>query len=505
MRILFLFMAKLKSYYGLCNLKGDCNMKNKELLDFDDLHKGKKVLDPTVKQLYQVIENSYDGIYITDGDANTIFLNKSYEKITGMKRSDMIGKNMRYLVENKYLSQSGTLLVLESGKNATVEQKFKTGKTVLVSSSPIFNDKGEITMVVTNVRNVTELYELKEQMKKNMELTQKYYSQLEGMRQQLLRFSDIIAKDEKMLNTLEMARKVAKVDTTVLLLGETGVGKEKIGKYIHKNSSRSNRSFIKIDCGSIPCNLIESELFGYEKGAFTGANKDGKIGLFELADGGSIFLDEIGELPLDMQVKLLRVLQEGEIKKVGGTDTIKIDVRVIAATNRNLKEMVEKKTFREDLYYRLNVVPITILPLRERKDDVEPLISHFMCVFNKKYDFNKIITTAAVDSLKKYKWPGNVRELKNIIERVIIMSSGDKILRSDLPIKEVWDSDVSGSNMWNENLTLKEAVENLEESIIESSLEKHGNVRDAAKELGINASTLVRKRKRYKNKHVLQK
>ena len=216
-------------------------------------------------------------------------------------------------------------------------------------------------------------------------------------------------------------------------------------------------------------------------------------------------MDEVGELPLDMQVKLLRVLQEGEIKKVGGTDTIKIDVRVIAATNRNLKEMVEKKTFREDLYYRLNVVPITILPLRERKDDVEPLISHFMCVFNKKYDFNKIITTAAVDSLKKYKWPGNVRELKNIIERVIIMSSGDKILRSDLPIKEVWDSDVSGSNMWNENLTLKEAVENLEESIIESSLEKHGNVRDAAKELGINASTLVRKRKRYKNKHVLQK
>lgn len=500
-----MFMMKLKVAVLYVILKGDCNMSDKELLEFDNLYKGKKVMALTMKQLYQIIENSYDGMYITDGEANTLFLNKSYEKITGMKRIDMIGKNMRYLVENKYLSQSGTLIVLKSKKNVTIEQKFKTGKTVLVSSSPVFDDNGEITFVVTNVRNVTELYELKEQVKKNMELTEKYYSQLEGIRQQLLKFSDIIAKDEKMLNTLEMAKKVAKVDTTVLLLGETGVGKEKIAKYIHKNSSRSNKSFIKIDCGSIPYNLIESELFGYEKGAFTGANKEGKIGLFELADGGSIFLDEIGELPLDMQVKLLRVLQEGEIKKVGGTEVIKIDVRVVAATNRNLKDMVEKKTFREDLYYRLNVVPIKILPLRERKNDIEPLITHFLSVFNKKYDFNKIITPAALDSLKEYKWPGNVRELKNIIERVIIMSSGNKILRSDLPIKEVWDSDVSSSNMWSDKLTLREAVENLEESIIESSLEKHGNVREAAKELGINASTLVRKRKKYKNKPVLQK
>ncbi|MFL0194263.1 sigma-54 interaction domain-containing protein [Clostridium sp. WILCCON 0269] len=481
-------------------------MKNKGLLGFEGVSNGDvKDLESTIKQLYQIIENSYDGIYITDGEANTIFLNKSYEKITGIERSAMIGKNMRYLENNKYISKSCTLMVLESGKNVTIEQKFKTGKTAVVSSSPIFNDIGEITMVVTNVRNVTELYELKEQVKKNRELTQKYYSQLEAMKKQLLKFSDIIAKDEKMLTTLEMARKVAKVDTTVLLLGETGVGKEKVAKYIHKNSSRNGKSFIKIDCGSIPYNLIESELFGYEKGAFTGANKEGKIGLFELADGGTIFLDEVGELPLDMQVKLLRALQEGEIKKVGGTDTVKIDVRVIAATNRNLEEMVEKKTFREDLYYRLNVVPITILPLRERKDDIEPLISHFMCVFNKKYDFNKVITAGAVDSFKTYKWPGNVRELKNIIERVIIMSTGDKILRSDLPIKEVWDSSVPTTDVWNKNLTLKEAVENLEESIIESSLEKHGNVRGAAKELGIDASTLVRKRKKYKNKHVLQK
>ncbi|UZW13610.1 sigma 54-interacting transcriptional regulator [Clostridium pasteurianum] len=481
-------------------------MQNRELLKFDDLSQEDiDTLRFRIKQLYQVIESSYDGIYITDGNANTIFINRSYEEITGMKRTEMIGKNMKYLKNNNYISDSGTLMVLKSGKNVTIEQEFKSGKTVLVSSSPIFNEKGDITMVVTNVRDVTELYELKEQLKKNKELTEKYYSQVEAMRNQLLNFSDLVAEDSKMIYILEVAEKVAKVDTTVLLLGETGVGKEKIAKYIHKNSTRKSKSFVKIDCGAIPENLIESELFGYEKCAFTGANKYGKIGLFELGDGGTIFLDEVGELPLNMQVKLLRVLQEGEIKRVGGTDTIKVDVRIIAATNRNLEDMVNKNTFREDLYYRLNVVPITILPLRKRKDDIEPLIKHFLNTFNKKYRFNKVITCSAINCLREYKWPGNVRELRNIIERIVIMSSGDNILKSDLPIKEIWSNHEVKPQFHNKNITLKEAVEGLEQSLIESAFEKYGNVRSAAKELGIDASTLVRKRKRYKNKYMLQK
>lgn len=454
-----------------------------------------------INRLYAIIENCYDGIYITDGDANTLFVNKAYEKITGMKVKEMLGKNMRYLEKNKYISKSGTLMVLDRGKSVTIEQRFKTGKKVLVSSNPIFDDNGDITMVVTNVRDVTELYELKEKLNKNKKLAEKYYSQVEAMRKQLVKFSDLIAEDDNMIRTLEMAKKVAKVDTTVILLGETGVGKEKVAEYIHKNSNRSGKSFIKIDCGSIPNNLIESELFGYEGGAFTGAKKDGKIGLFELADGGTIFLDEVGELELNMQVKLLRVLQEGEIKRVGGVNTIKIDVRIISATNRNLREMVKKKVFREDLYYRINVVPITIAPLRKRKGDIEPLIENFLSAFNKKYDLHKVITCGAIDSLKDYKWPGNVRELKNIIERLVIMSSGNKILRSDLPIKEVYGSNKSGLEIESKNITLREAVEKVEESLIESAFEKHGNVRDAAAELGINASTLVRKRKRYRNKN----
>jgi len=480
-------------------------MKIKYLLDYNNIDADDSDMHYRLRQLYDIIESSYDGIYITDGEANTILVNKSYEKVTGMKREEMLGKNMEYLQKERIVSKSATILVLKNKKSVTIEQEFKNGKQVLVSSNPIFDTDGNITMVVTNVRDVTELYELKEQLEKNLELAQKYYSEIEVMRKHLLGNSDIIAEDEKMLAVLDIAKKVAKVDTTVLLLGETGVGKEEVAKFIHKNSNRINNTFLNINCGAIPENLIESEFFGYEKGAFTGANKEGKIGMFELADKGTLFLDEIGELPLDMQVKLLRVLQENEFKRVGGTVNIKVNVRVIAATNRNLKEMVEKKLFREDLYYRLHVIPLTILPLRERKLDIEPFINHFLDVFNKKYDLNKTITQGAMNCLKQYEWPGNVRELKNIIERVCIMCADDKISRSDLPIVGVGECDDEKFIVENKYLSLKDAVEKLEASMIENAFEKHGNVRSAAKELGIDASTFVRKRKRYEEHNLLQK
>lgn len=451
-----------------------------------------------------VIESSYDGIYITDGDANTIKVNKAYENITGLKREDMIGKNMRKLVRDGVISNSATLEVLRTKKPITIDQSFKTGKKALVSGSPIFNESGQITMVVTNVRDVTQLYELNEQLAKHRELSQKYHSEIEAMRSQLLNSTDIIAEDKSMLNTLRMAKRVANVDTTVLLLGETGVGKEEVAKYIHKNSKRSKKQFIKINCGAIPANLIESELFGYEKGAFTGANKEGKMGLFEISDGGTIFLDEIGELPLDMQVKLLRVLQEREIERIGSVKPIKIDVRVIAATNRNLEDMVTKKIFRQDLYYRLNVVPIVIPPLRDRKGDIAPLVQHFLEILNKKYELNKSFTKSSMHCFAEYNWPGNVRELKNVVERVVIMSSSDKILESELPIQNklgILDGELKNCK---DDVNLKEMIEKVEFKFINNAFERYGNVRDAAKSLGIDASTLVRKRKKYSAKYVLQ-
>jgi len=482
-------------------------MKPNSLLDYSIINGDEEELRYRVKQLYGILENSHDGIFLTDGDANTIFINKAYEKIADVKRDQILGKNMELLEKKGIISKSSTLMVLKNKKSITIEQEFKNGKKVLVSSSPIADDKGNIVMVVTNVRDVTELYELEEELEKKIELTQKYYSELELMRKQIHENSDIVAVDKKMIAVLEAARKVSKVDTTVLLLGETGAGKEVVAKFIHRNSNRTDKAFIKVNCGAIPGNLIESELFGYVKGAFTGANREGKIGMFELADKGTIFLDEIGDLPLDMQVKLLRVLQDEEIKRVGGTSTIKIDVKVIAATSRNLKEMVDSKLFRADLYYRINIIPIKIPALRDRVDDIEPLIMYFLGVLNEKYSMNKTISQGALKFLKHYEWPGNVRELRNIIERVSIMSLGNKIMSEDLMIAGInsYSSEVDEFSAERINSSMKDAVEKLEASMIESAFKKHGNVRAAAKDLGIDASTFVRKRQRYEEKKVLQK
>jgi transcriptional regulator with PAS, ATPase and Fis domain len=296
---------------------------------------------------------------------------------------------------------------------------------------------------------------------------------------------------------LEFSQRIAKVDTTVLLLGETGVGKEEIAKFIHRNSLRKDRPFVKINCGAIPANLIESELFGYEKGAFTGALQQGKLGMFEVAEGGTLLLDEIGELPLKMQVKLLRALQEQEITRVGGTKSIKIDVRILAATNRNLEKMVREKIFREDLYYRLNVVPVNIPPLREREKDILPLAYLFLEQFNKKYGLKKRFSFSTNACFLDYSWPGNIRELKNIVERVVVTSKENEILIEDLPegicknkIEKIGERD-------SDIIPLKDALGKIEKELIEKAYEKFGSVRSAAKALGIDASTFVRKRQKY--------
>lgn len=456
----------------------------------------------TCEELANIIESSFDGIYVTDGQANTLKVNKSYENITGLNRKDLLNRNMYDIEREGYISKSSTLKVLKTKKTNTALQEFNTGKKALVSSNPIFDSEGNITMVVTNVRDVTELYELEEELAKNKELQEKYYSEIEIMRTHYLNLSDIIVKDKSMLNLLEVAKRVASVDTTILILGETGVGKEEVAKFIHKNSNRNTENFIKINCGAIPPNLIESELFGYVKGAFTGANKEGKMGLLEVANGGTIFLDEVGELPLDVQVKLLRVLQEGEVERIGALKPIKIDVRVLAATNRNLEEMIKEKTFREDLYYRLSVVPLIIPPLRERREDIVPIAMHYISKLNSRYNLNKIFSAEAMNALYSYHWPGNVREVKNIVERVMVISSKDTIYKSDLPM--IKSSNHNENSIELEHISsLEEAVERVEAGLISRAFKKTGNVRAAAKILGVDASTFVRKRKKYLEKGLL--
>ena len=449
-------------------------------------------------KLDAVIENSFDGIYITDGDANTIKVNKAYELITGLKRSEVIGCNMRDLMKQNIISVSGSLLAIQKRHPVTLHQQFKTGKKALITSSPVFDKEDNITMVVTNVRDLTEIYNLKEEVARSKMRSPRSLDELESIREKLSHTSeDLVCVDENSLAVLHLANKVAALDTTVILFGETGVGKEMFAKYIYQNSSRKDKPFIKVNCGAISPSLVESELFGYEKGAFTGANRNGKIGLFEVADKGTIFLDEIGELPLDMQVKLLRVLQEQEIERIGGTSPVKVDVRVIAATNRNLEEMVADKTFREDLYYRLMVFPITIPPLRERPDDILPLLDLFMTTFNKKYSFQKVFTPLALQFIQNYNWPGNIRELKNIVERAMIISNDDHITSEDLPFIQQEKKPVIHTKLPTETTNLKKMIEQIELEYISLAYEKYGNVRDAAESLGMDPSTFVRKRKKY--------
>lgn len=452
--------------------------------------------DFITKRLEAIIESSYDGIYITDGNANTLMVNRAYEILTGLNRRDLMGHNMKELEENKVVSQSATLLVLKKKKTTTIEQEFMTGKKVLVTSTPIFDESGEVEMVVTNVRDITSLAKLQDQLEHSKELAERYYSEIEEMRLQVFNTTDMVANDERTLELLRIAKRIAKVDTTVLILGETGVGKEEIAKFIHKNSERKQNVFLKVNCGAIPEHLIESELFGYEKGAFTGAHTQGKKGLFEFADGGTLFLDEISELPMDLQVKLLRVLQEQEITRIGGLNPIKIDVRIVAATNRDLEERVNQKLFREDLYYRLNVVPLRILPLRERRDDILPLIQYYINQLNEKYHLEKSFSKDALNTLYDYGWPGNVRELKNIVERLILMSD-HPVITNPVLYKTVKLEGISKTPYENEeSISLKDAVDSLELKLIEKAYERHGNVRDAAKSLCIDASTFVRKRQR---------
>lgn len=449
------------------------------------------------ERLDAIIEHSFDGIYITDGEANTIMVNRAYQNITGLTKADVIGKNMKYLVKENIISASGSLLAIRAHKPVTLEQKFKTGKRALITSSPIFDEKDNIIMVVTNVRDLTEIYNLKEEVELKKQQENKLRQELQHI-QSKLHCKNMVAEDKNTLSVILWADKVAPLDATVMLLGETGVGKEVFAKYIYQNSQRTNESFIKVNCGAIPANLIESELFGYDKGAFTGANKNGKIGLFEVADKGTIFLDEIGELPLAMQVKLLRVLQEQEVERIGGTTPVKIDVRIIAATNRKLEEMVEAKTFREDLYYRLMVFPINIPPLRERRDDIMPLLQLFTRNLNKKYGFNKHFSDSAVHVLEDYSWPGNIRELKNIVERAIIISGEDEIGTECLPVYNKVPQKGHIPRVLSPVKDLKRAMEELELEYMAAAYEEYGNVRDAAKSLGMNASTFVRKRQKYK-------
>lgn len=448
----------------------------------------------------EIMDIMNDGIYITDNNGVTLYVNKAYTKVSGINKDDLIGMEMPELIKLGYFEESASLKVLETHSHASIIDIYKNGKTCLATSSPVVDNSGNIIAVVTNLRDMTELINLKNKVEETSRLNREYLQQLERIKDENNSFK-IVGENKQIKEIHETISYIANVDTTILIQGETGVGKEIFAKEVHDKSSRRNKKFIKVNCAAIPENLFESELFGYEKGAFTGAASTGKEGYFEIADGGTILLDEIAEIPINIQPKLLRVLQEKQIVRVGGTAAIDIDVRIIAATNRELWKQVEKGEFREDLYYRLNIIPITIPPLRERKDDIRLLATHFLEIYNDRYGKQKVITSSALKMLESMEFKGNVRQLKNIIERIVLVCLDDYITEDSIcKVLEIKESEVfyyAGEKVKPESLTLSDAIAVLEKSLVMNALNKYKTTRKAASSLGVSQPSIVRKAKKY--------
>jgi PAS domain S-box-containing protein len=477
-----------------------------DITELDQISSELETVQTLNRELNAIIESSYDGIMVTDSNGIGLRINQALSRLTGLDEGHYVGKSIEDLFKSGIFHYEPiTIAALRAGRRVTSVQKINTGKEVVVTGNPIFDAEGKVTHIVTNVRDITELAQLQGQLRESQMRSARYQTELNQVLIERMQQDHVVAKSPNMLNALDLAMRVARTDSSVLITGESGSGKEVIARIIHNNSNRREQgSFIKINCGAIPENLLESELFGYEAGAFTGARKEGKVGLFEAADQGTILLDEIGEIPVNLQVKLLRVLQEQELYRIGGTKPIKLDIRVIAATNRNLMELIRDGRFREDLFYRLNVVPINVPPLRERRSDILPLALNFLAKQNKKTGGNKQIEVTALNLLESYSWPGNVRELENVIERLMVLSN-DELICESLVETQLFKEQGRQPLPININrlIPLREAQELVERELIRLALEEYRTVRGAAKALGVAHSNIVRKVDRYRDKTII--
>jgi len=449
--------------------------------------------DTSFKELLDAL---HDGVYITDGSGKTLKVNQAYERLTGLRGADLVGRQMQDLVREGVISQSASLRVLQQGQPISVMQSLSHGKQLLVSATPILAPDRSIRYVVSTVRDMTELLRMKRERDEWQQLKQLRHSTAQlhaGQRDDLLH-SPLMADQEVSGRIFTLARQVAGSDVKVLLQGETGVGKTLVAQFIHNASARAREPFLALNCGALPENLIEAELFGYAPGAFTGAGPKGKRGLLELADHGTLFLDEVGDLPLAVQVKLLKVIEENRFIPVGGLELKEVNVRIISATHHNLRQRVADGLFRADLYYRLNVVPITIAALRERSEEIPPLLSYYLGHFNQRYQRQVQLSLEALDLLCEYRWPGNIRELINIVERLVVTCSGPVVEALDLP-EEVLQA--AGHSADLSRLPLRKVLENAERSAISAALRLHKTTRNAAKALGVSQATVVQKMKRW--------
>ena len=460
----------------------------------------------TLDQIIPILNVITDAVFIDDADGVCQWCNDACEEMYNIEYDEIVGRHVEDLEKSGIFTPSVTRRVLEEKREITIIHENRFGRRLLTTGSPVFvpMTSGEwvaagegrysrtIAFVLTTSRDITQISTVQEQPDTpgsallkagNLDVPEDVGS------------SFIVSESEAMHNVMALTKKLASVNTTVLITGESGVGKGLIARRLHEEGVRWKKPFVTVNCGAIPENLIESELFGYVAGAFTGSRADGKQGLFEAAQDGTIFLDEISELPLNLQVKLLQVIQERQITPVGGTRPIPVDVRIISATNRNLEELVKAGRFREDLYYRLNVVPINVPSLRERPADIIPLIQMNIARCNRELGETKSISPDALSILLKYPWPGNIRELQNIIERLVITTSHNVITEDDIFI---FIKEAAEDNQINyADTSLAAALERAEKEILSRALDNYKSTRAIARVLKVSQPTIVRKLNKY--------
>jgi PAS domain S-box-containing protein len=439
------------------------------------------------------------GIAITDQDGGLEHLNETLSRYIGVDVKEWIGRNLHELVEERALTDSASLNALKAKKPMNTNVTYGSGITLQWRSNPFLDNRGKVQKVISTGRDVTRMIQLETDLSSSETLKDQYYKQLNTL-EVLLGRDRIVYSSEQMKRVVQVAVKAGKFDSPVFLWGESGVGKEMIAKMIHQAGNRSSCPFVGVNCAAIPSELLESEFFGYEEGAFTGAKKGGRKGLFDEAEKGTLFLDEISELPLGMQSKLLRVIQEHEYMRVGSNKTIPTDVRIIASTNLSREKLADGTNFRRDLFYRLSVIPIHIPPLRDRRDDILPLIRFFLKGLNLKYGTSIRITNSLIPRFYHYDWPGNVRELKNVIERLLVVASSDEVgdaeydLVNQLEMKKSpdQDEDISIARL----MPLKQAMGKMEEILFKRAYQESGSIEKAAELLQVNPSTIYRRIKK---------
>ncbi|MEH7303805.1 sigma-54 interaction domain-containing protein [Neobacillus drentensis] len=465
--------------YGICNLE-----------DITEVRK----LSEMNEDLEIIFNSSFDEIFVTDGQGVVLRVNPAGENQYGLNSNEMVGRKAQELSGAGYFSPSLTPVIIKHKQRRSIVQTTKDGRTLYVTGNPVLDDTGKLIRIIFNCRDLTEIKQMEKRLEDTESLLSTYRTELVELTKNV--DEQMVVESPIMQGVIEVVSKVSPVDSTILITGESGVGKSNIAKLIHEWSPRKNGPFIQVNCSVIPETLFESELFGYESGAFTGARKEGKKGLVEIAEEGTLFLDEIGELPMQIQVKLLEIIQERQFRRVGSDKMRKSNIRIVAATNKDLKKLLSEGKFREDLYFRLNVIPIHIPPLRHRTEEIPHLIDLYLNKFNQKYGLLKQVEPLVRQRFLAYYWPGNIREIENLMERLVLTSSRSLISLEDLPGTIKAETPKSAITV-HRVIPLKQAVEYVEAELLRRAYQEFGSTYRIAEVLGVNQSTIVRKVSKY--------